>query len=193
MRATRCVKPEYPWSLAALAQSPLAQSRLPWRSIITLGHRTTALITHRRTTATVTDGLGMTAGPVGRCRVEIAHPTKLRLAADGILGAAVHPLGRPTMFWATQSHTMAIGPAANGGGKISRYLVLQTPCRKLTSHDARVVTRLSAIEPSVRQPRDRCNADDESTNDCGGDQCFARLVTLPQAVQRAARSDYAEN
>jgi len=50
------------------------------------------MLTHHRTTATVTDGLGMTARPVGRCRAETAHPTKARLAQDGVLGTAVHPV-----------------------------------------------------------------------------------------------------
>jgi hypothetical protein len=52
--------------------------------------------------------------------------------------------------------------------------------------------RLSALEPSVRHPCDRCNADHESAEDGGGDQRLAGLVTLEQAVQRAARGDYAE-
>jgi len=50
------------------------------------------MITHHRTTATVTDGLGMTARPVGPCRVETVHPTKVRLAEDCVLGTAVHPI-----------------------------------------------------------------------------------------------------
>ncbi len=52
--------------------------------------------------------------------------------------------------------------------------------------------RLSAIEPSMRHPRDRCNADHESAKDGGRDQRLAGLVTLEQAVQRAAGGDYAE-
>src|SRR5689334_14204598 len=76
MRATQCVQRGYSWPLAALAQSPLAHSCLPRRSIITRGRQTTATITHHRTPATVTDGLGMTARPVGRCRVENCAPYK---------------------------------------------------------------------------------------------------------------------
>jgi hypothetical protein len=52
--------------------------------------------------------------------------------------------------------------------------------------------RLSALEPSVRYPRDRCNADHESAKNAGCDQRLAGLVALEQAVQRAARGDYAE-
>ena len=37
---------------------------------------------------TVTDGLGMTARPVGRCRVETARPTEVRLVEDGAPGTA---------------------------------------------------------------------------------------------------------
>src|SRR6516162_3960114 len=85
-RATQCVQREYSWPLAALAQSPLAHSRTPRRSIITRGRRTTAMITHHRTTATVTDGLGMTARAAGRCRVETVRPTKVRLVEDGVPG-----------------------------------------------------------------------------------------------------------
>src|SRR5689334_8616270 len=92
MRATQCAQRGCSWPLAALAQSPLAHSCLPRRSIITRGRQTTATITHHRTPATVTDGLGMTARPVGRCRVEAVHPTRVRLAEDGVLGTAVHPI-----------------------------------------------------------------------------------------------------
>ncbi len=91
-RATHCVQREYSWLLAALAQSRLAHSCLPRRSIITRCRRTTAMITHHRTTATVTDGLGMTARPVGPCRVETVHPTKVRLAEDCVLRTAVRPI-----------------------------------------------------------------------------------------------------
>ena len=80
LRATHCVQREYSWLLAALAQSRLAHSCPPRRSIITWGRRTTAMPIHHRTTATVTDGLGMTARPVGRFRVETVHPTKVRLS-----------------------------------------------------------------------------------------------------------------
>jgi hypothetical protein len=51
------------------------------------------MLTHRRTTATVTDGLGMTARPVGRCKVETARPTKkVRLVQDGAPGTAARPV-----------------------------------------------------------------------------------------------------
>jgi hypothetical protein len=32
----------------------------------------------------------MTARPVGRCRVETVHPTRVLSAEDGVLGTAVH-------------------------------------------------------------------------------------------------------
>jgi hypothetical protein len=100
-RATQCVQREYSWLLAALARSRLAHSCPPRRSIITRGRRTTAMITHHRTTATVTDGLGMTARPVGRFRAETAHPTKVRLAADGVVGMGARPV---TQFRAALVH-----------------------------------------------------------------------------------------
>jgi hypothetical protein len=52
--------------------------------------------------------------------------------------------------------------------------------------------RLSALEPRLRQLRDCRHADHESTKDGGGDPRLAGLATLEQAVQRAARRDYAE-
>src|SRR6516162_6446401 len=98
-RATQCVQREYSWPLAALAQSPLAHSYLPRRSIITHGRRTTALLPHHRTPATVTDGLGMTARPVGRCRAETACPT------DGALGAVLAESGGgPLMQRGAEKH-----------------------------------------------------------------------------------------
>jgi hypothetical protein len=51
---------------------------------------------------------------------------------------------------------------------------------------------VSALEPSVRHPRDRCNADHKSAKDGGSDQRLAGLVTLEQAVQCASRGNYAE-
>ena len=41
------------------------------------------MLPHHRTPATVTDGIGMTARSVGRCKVETASPT------DGALGAVL--------------------------------------------------------------------------------------------------------
>ena len=68
------------------AQSRLARWCAPRRSIITRGRRTTPTITYHRTTATVTDGLGMTARAVGRCRAETVPPTEVRLAERGVPG-----------------------------------------------------------------------------------------------------------
>jgi hypothetical protein len=48
----------------------------------------TPMINHHRTTATVTDGLGMTARPAGLCRVGTARPTK-----GGVLPAQLHGPG----------------------------------------------------------------------------------------------------
>ena len=90
-----CVQRGCSWLLAA-AQSRLAHSCPPRRSIITRGRRTTGMLTHHRTTATVTDGLGMTARPVGRCRAETARPTKVRLVEDGAPTGVPLVIGRAT-------------------------------------------------------------------------------------------------
>jgi len=65
------------------------------------------MLTHHRTTATVTDGLGMTAHPVGRCRMETARPIEVRLLADGALGAvqaAAESGGGPLMQRGADQH-----------------------------------------------------------------------------------------
>jgi hypothetical protein len=52
------------------------------------------MFTHRRTTATVTDGLGMTARSAGRRRVETARPTKVRSVEDGVPGTVARGVTR---------------------------------------------------------------------------------------------------